>query len=126
MKQGEITIAGKAHPVRFNMLAIERAFSALDIQDFSQLEKLNNKAVGKSMETTRIVAYEGIASGYKNLAVPCPFKSADDIAETVTNFNELTPIWGLFTEAVQAFFGAQSEGELTGAGELLTPSTSES
>lgn len=123
MKQGEIKIAGVAHPVRYNMLAIESAFMALEIEDFSQLEKLNNKAIGKSMATTRVVAYEGIRSGYKHLDVPCPFKSAEHLAETVSNFNELTAIWPLFTESVQAFFG--EVGEEKGAGEL-TPSTSES
>lgn len=119
MNQGEIIIAGKAHPVRFNMGAIERVFTALDIADFSQLaDTVNSQIMGKTLANMTVIAYEGIRAGYRNLAHPCPFKDAEDLAEEVNSFKEIAAVMPIFNAAIADFFATDEDtGELTGAGE---------
>lgn len=118
MKQGEIKLGDKAHPVRFTMSAIERVFITLEIDDFSQVsERLNNKTIGKAIGSIKVIAYEGIRAGYKHLALPCPFKDADELAESVDKFAELSAILPLFTQSVNDFFTSDEPGEVMGAGE---------
>ena len=125
--KGEIIISGHTHPVRFTMGAIEAIFIGLQIDDFSQLaEKMDITAIGKALKSTRVIAFEGVKAGYKYLAVPCPFKDIEDFTDAVTNFNELTPAIGMFTDAVNEFFKTdEPQGEVTGAG-MENPSLSES
>ena len=117
MNKGEIRLGDKAHPVRFNLAAIERVFISLEIDDFSQVsEKLNNKTIGKAIGSIKVIAYEGIRAGYKHLALPCPFADADDLADSVSKFAELSAILPIFTSAVNDFFTSDEPGEVLGAG----------
>jgi hypothetical protein len=104
MQMKQITIGGKAHPLYFSMVAIERVMADHNIQDFDQLVQNNGQGLANTLAFARSCAWHGLRGGYRKINERLPWANEEDLAEEFSRLAELTPALEGFTEAVQAFF----------------------
>ena len=106
-----LTIAGNAYPIRFPMAALTRILQTLKVDTQDIAEKFSTKNLNDIMEFTLAVSWSGLVSGAKQQGKPVPFKTPEDLGESVETLDELSPAVEMFTAAWMAFTGADEANE---------------
>jgi hypothetical protein len=104
----ELEINGKKYPMFFNMIAIESVMIDSGMQDFSGFG--DNTGLIKTLKFSRDCAFYGMKAGCKkNGRIEFPFKTSEDLGDSIESFEQLAPAVELFNKAVADFFQVKSQ-----------------
>ena len=108
-----IKIAGKNYPLHYNMATFRHILTDLKTDLQGLAEKAGSANMAEVFEFMLVVAFYGLKtgnikdSGDKAL----PFKSIEDLANSIDKLEELTPAINVYTKAWNEFLGIKPEAE---------------
>lgn len=108
-----IKIAGKNYPLHYNMATFRHILTDLKTDLQGLAEKAGSANMAEVFEFMLVVAFYGLKTGNlkDNSDKALPFKSVDDLANSIDKLEELTPAINVYTKAWNEFLGIKSESE---------------
>lgn len=108
-----IKIAGKNYPLHYNMATFRHILADLKTDLQGLADKAGSANMAEVFEFMLVVAFYGMKTG--NLkdkeALPLPFKSTEELANSIDKLEELTPAITVYTKAWNEFLGIKPEAE---------------
>jgi len=108
-----IKIAGKNYPLHYNMATFRHILTDLKTDLQGLADKAGSANMAEVFEFMLVVAFYGMKTG--NLKdssdKALPFKSVDDLANSIDKLEELTPAINVYTKAWNEFLGIKPEAE---------------
>lgn len=108
-----IKIAGKNYPLHYNMATFRHILTDLKTDLQGLADKAGSANMAEVFEFMLVVAFYGIKTGNlkDNSDKALPFKSVDDLANSIDKLEELTPAITVYTKAWNEFLGIKPEAE---------------
>lgn len=108
-----IKIAGKNYPLHYNMATFRHILTDLKTDLQGLAEKAGSANMAEVFEFMLVVAFYGLKTGnLKDSSDKAPpFKSVDDLANSIDKLEELTPAITVYTKAWNEFLGIKPESE---------------
>jgi len=108
-----IKIAGKNYPLHYNMATFRHILTDLKTDLQGLAEKAGSANMAEVFEFMLVVAFYGLKTGNlkDNSDKALPFKSVDDLANSIDKLEELTPAINVYTKAWNEFLGINPEAE---------------
>lgn len=108
-----IKIAGKNYPLHYNMATFRHILTDLKTDLQGLADKAGSANMAEVFEFMLVVAFYGLKTGYlKDIGDKAlPFKSVDDLANSIDKLEELTPAITVYTKAWNEFLGIKPEAD---------------